>query len=120
MALANDLMGVGIAGEAAMRLGFSNLAAVTAAGTTTTNATVLKKLQNAVSVTATGVDGIRLPSDAELLSPYLLFNDSGSTCVVYPSTGGTINGGASLSLADNKTAIAWRLSTNVWAAILTA
>ena len=120
MPLASGLAGLGVPVEAANRLGFSPNAAVTAAGSATGDATVLKKLQNNVTLTATGADGVRLPSDAELMDPYLIYNNSGSTGIVYPSTSGAINGGSSLSLADNKTVVAYRISTNVWAALLTA
>jgi hypothetical protein len=123
MALDKDLLGVGMPDAQARRVGLTANAAVIAAGTTTTDATVLKKEQKVVTMTATGSDGIRMPSDAELNTPYYIYNSSGSTGKVYPTSGATLNGGAAdaaLSMTTLKVAILMRLSTNVWIYNLTA
>lgn len=116
-----DMMGIGVQAELAKREGWPASAAVTAAGTTTADATVLLKYQRQVIMTATGSDGIRLPATAELMVPYMVTNTSGSTGKVYPPSAGTINGGsadAATSVTTLKTFIAWRYSSTGWAALM--
>ena len=123
VALVKDLMGTGFADLQANAVGWNPIAAVTAAGSAATDATVLKKAQNFVNMTATGADGIKLPADAPLNKPYVVFNGSGSTGLVYPNTGGNLNGGttdAALSMTTHKQAIFIRYSTLGWAYNLTA
>lgn len=123
MSLAKDLIGGGIPDITARHLGYPTNLAVTAAGTTTTDATVLGTQSKVVTMTASGSDGIRLPTNMPLMTPYWLFNSSGSTGKVYPPTGGAINGGstdAGLSVATLKTVVFMRISTNVVISILTA
>lgn len=119
-----DLMGVGIAAEAAGRLGYNLQAAVTAAGTTAADATILLKAQNNVAMTASGSDGIKLPADAELMRPYMVYNSSGSTGKVYPPTSGTLNGGTAtsgaISLTTLKTVMFWRQTNTSWNYFITA
>lgn len=124
MALTTDLLGVGIPAEPAKRIGINAIQSVTAAGSTAADATVLLKAQNFVNLTATGADGIKLPSDAALNQPYYVYNSSGSTGKVYPPTSGTLNGGTatsgSLSLTTLKTAFFMRYSSTGWIFNLTA
>lgn len=120
----NNLMGVGFASEQADQIGLSAIAAVTAAGTTAADATILKKQQTFVNMTATGSDGIKLPADADIGVEYIVYNSSGSTGKVYPPTSGTLNGGTatsgSLSVATLKVARFIRYSSTGWIFILTA
>lgn len=122
--LATDMMGVGMPSEFASREGWPGTSAVSAAGTTATDATALLKAQRFVLLTATGSDGVKLPSDAELMVPYVVYNSSGSTGKVYPPTSGTLNGGTassgSLSLTTLKLATFWRYSSTGWIFTLTA
>lgn len=124
MTLAKDLMGVGMPAEQSTREGWPGTSAVTAAGSTSTDATVLLKEQRVVLMTATGADGVILPSTAELMIPYVVYNSSGSTGKVYPPASGTLNGGTatsgSLSLTTLKTATFWRYSSTGWLFNLTA
>ena len=119
-----DLMGLGTAAKLAALEGYGAVAAVTAAGTTTADATVIKKAQDFVSMTATGSDGVRLPADAALMKPYIIYNSSGSTGLIYPPTLGTLNGGTAttgtLSLTTLKVAMFMRYSNTGWIFILTA
>lgn len=123
MSLDKDLMGVGFADKQASNVGMAANLAVTAAGTSSTDATVLGGQNKVVTMTATGADGIRLPATMKLNDPYWVYNSSGSTGIVYPPTGGALNGGstdAGLSMATKKVAIFMRLSTNVVIYDLTA
>jgi hypothetical protein len=113
MPTAKDLTGLGLPATQSTSLGFSPPVAVTAAGTASTDATVLKTSQNSVLMTGTTNDGIRLPTGMPLMTPYVLVAVSGAT-KVYPPTGAAFNGGstdAALSVAANKCAICYRHST---------
>lgn len=121
--LQRDMMGIGQPAEFSLREGYPGTSAVTAAGTTTTDATVLLKEQRVVLMTATGSDGIRLPATAELMVPYLVVNTSGSTGKVYPPASGTINGGAgdaATSVPTLKSFTAMRYSSTGWLVNLSA
>ena len=123
MATATNMMGVGYSAEQGLLMGFQVTTAA-GAGTATATATVLKKDSTAVTVTtASGQTAVRLPSDAPLMRPYLIRNSSSDAALIFPSTGGAINGGStdgSFSVAQNKPTIFWRFSANVWVAILSA
>lgn len=113
MSAAKDLIGLGFPAAQAGSLGFSAPAAVTAAGTTTTDATVLAIAQNNVQMTGTTNDGIRLNTNTPLMVPYVLAAVSGAT-KVYPPTGAAFNGlsaNAAISVPANKAAIILRYST---------
>lgn len=122
--LRKNLMGVGIPAEAAAQIGLSAIAAITAAGTTAADATILNKQNTFVNMTASGSDGIKLPANADLGVEYIIYNSSGSTGLVYPPTSGTLNGGTAtsgtLSLATLKVARFIRYSSTGWVYQLTA
>lgn len=114
--LSKDMMGVGMPAEFAMREGFPGLSTVTAAGTTTTDATVLLKAQRVVEMTASGSDGVRLPSDAELMVPYIVYAKTGAG-KVYPPTGAAMNADTadqSQTVGLNLAAIFWRTGSLSW------
>lgn len=119
-----NLMGVGMPAEQAAQVGLSAIAAVTAAGTTAADATIIKKQQTFVNMTATGSDGVKLPADADIGVEYIVYNSSGSTGKVYPPTSGTLNGdtatSGSKSLTTLKVARFIRYSSTGWIYILTA
>lgn len=123
MPLDKDLIGIGMPDGLGRRVGLPANLAVTAAGSASTDATVLGTQTKVVTMTATGADGIRFNSNMPLNTMHIVYNSSGSTGIVYPPTGGAINGGstdAGLSLATKKVAFFYRLSTNVVVSVLTA
>jgi hypothetical protein len=92
MGLAKDLMGVSIPDQAAKLIGYEK-AAVTAAGSSNSDATTIGKAATLVLVSSTGgSQGVKLPADAELGVDYVLGNISGNALVVYPPALGQING----------------------------
>lgn len=116
MALTSDLMAFGTAAAVADLEGNNPAASVTAAGSSSTDATVLNRGQNFVLMTGTTNDGFRLPADAPLMKPYFLVAVSGAS-KVYANTGGKLNNGsadAALSVAANKSAIAIRYGALLW------
>ncbi len=122
MARAQDLCGLGIPAGPASLLGYTS-AAVSGAGTTSADATAVKKQQTFIILTATGSDGIRMPADADLMVPYVIANTSGSTGKIYPDTGGTVNGGsvdAGESAATTVVQIWYKAANLTWVAVLGA
>lgn len=121
MALAKDLMGVGVSAEAAQRLGFV-VASVITAGSSASDATVLGKAATLVLVDTGGASqGVKLPSDAELGIPYVLGNISSTAALIYPPTSGQINGDTASSgtvpLTARGTTICIRVDNVNWVAI---
>jgi hypothetical protein len=117
-----DLMSLGFAALAAQAEGYSSVA-ITAAGTTTTDATACDSQNKIFIMTATGADGIRMNTAVPLMQPIFVVNTSASTGLVYPFTGGAFNGGsadAAISVAAHKALLLMRLSTTVWLSNLSA
>lgn len=121
MSTVQDLMGLGMPGGLANRIG-NTPATVAGVGTAQTGAAAIQtSLTNAT--TAGGATAFVLPSAASLGRPFFFFNSSSTTALVFPPTSGTIQGGsanASFSVAQNKTAIFIRLTSTAWCAVLSA
>jgi hypothetical protein len=123
MALAKDLMQVGIPDQQATRVGYQQ-GALTSAGTT--NADAAQMLKNATMLTVTGAasSGVKMPADAELGAPYLIVNGDANAKLIYPGTGNNINGLTAttgfVTLAANGTILVWRNSATQFAALIGA
>lgn len=118
-----NLIGAGLPDLATRRLGSSPLVAITAAGTTSADATAVLGAQDAINLTATGADGIRFASGVQVFEPIFVVNTSASTGKIYPATGGNWSGGttdAGLSITTKKSAIVYRVSATIWACIFSA
>ncbi len=116
---ASDMMGVGMAAEFAIREGWPGISTVTAAGTTTSDATAILKAQRVVEATGSGSDGVILPSTAELMVPYIVYAKTG-TLKVYPPTGASINADTadqSQTIAVNLAAMFFRTGSLTWISI---
>ena len=121
MSTVQDLMGLGMPGPLANRLG-NTPTAVTGTGTAAVGAA---QIQTAVTIltTASSQTACILPSAASLGRPFYVFCTTATTGLVYPPTGGNFNNGttdASFSVAQNKTAIFIRLTSTIWSVVLTA
>ena len=122
MTIATDLMQLGCSWPLAQALGLSSVA-ITAAGTTSANATACDNQNDFFIMTATGADGIRMNAAVPLLTPIFVSNPSGSNGKVYPHTGGIVNGGSTDAgeTIGTTTVQMWiRYSATNWAAILGA
>lgn len=115
----DDLLGTGMPPLQAAVLGNGALAQ-TAAGADQAGATAIRS--HLVTMTATGADGLRLPSNALVGTPYWVWNSSASTGLIYAPVGATMNTtlNGSLSLATHKLAVFIQTSKGNWASILTA
>lgn len=123
MPLRTDLTGAGIPALPARRLGNNPVAAISAAGTTSADATAVLAAQDTINLTATGSDGIRFAADVPLMVPIFVSNTSGSTGKIYTATGGNWSGGttdAGLSITTKKACVVYRLSSTLWICIFSA
>lgn len=121
MALVNDLMGCGLPDQAAQRLGFT-VASIAAAGSDNTDATAILKAQTVTQVTPTGASqGVKLPSDAELMQPYIIANVSSTSALIYPPASGQINGDTATTgtvpLTARGTTVCYRTGATTWIAV---
>lgn len=117
-----DMMGLGFSWPQAMALGDSSVA-ITAAGTTSANATGCDAQNTIFIMTASGSDGVRMSASTPLLTPIVVANTAAGNGKVYPHTGGAVNGGSTdAGETCNATTVQiwWRVSSTAWIAVLGA
>jgi hypothetical protein len=122
MSKSADLMGLGFSWPQAQAQGYSNVA-ITAAGTTSSDATACDAQNSVFIMTASGSDGIRMSSSAPLLKPIIVGNTAAGNGKVYPHTGGAVNGGSTdAGETCNATTVQiwYRVSSTAWIAVLGA
>ncbi len=122
MTKASDLMSLGMAWPLAQAEGWSSIA-ITAAGTTVTDATACDGQNSVFILTATGSDGIRMNTAVPLFKPIVVVNTSASTGKVYAFTGGNFNGGstdAAISVLTHTSMWIMRVTTTLWISNLSA
>ena len=121
MALSGDLIGLGMPPKLAGQIG--NLpSAKTGSGTAQTGATAITT-NFTVLTTSGGSTAFVLPTVPAGSGAYIVSNASATTALVYPPSGGTIQGGsqdAAFSVAQNKVAMFFKTSATAWVAVLTA
>lgn len=107
MALAKNLMGLGMPAELSSALGFAGdeVTGLTATGTTSADALQLATGVSQISTCASGA-GVILPSQGGMKA---VINNGANACLVYPGTGKQINNATastgSYSIAAGKTAL---------------
>lgn len=106
MASTAELMALGMAHSLAYRLGSDPTLAVTAAGSTQTDATALTTAFTEVG-TAAASTGVILPANASF---YVVYNGGANAVKVYPPVGSFMNGtvNAAFSVTNAKSAIFFR------------
>ena len=120
MSTVQDLMGLGMPGPLANRIG-NSVTTLVAAGTAAGTATPIQSKVSNVTA-ATNQTGVILPSGASLGSVWYISCDNATTAsaVVYPPSGATITNAASVTLAQNKNMIVWRISSTKFAHVILA
>jgi len=96
--------------------------AIAGVGTAQSGAAALPGAINIVSA-ASGQTAFVLPSNYPLNCPLYIINTSAVAGVVYPASGGSINGGsanASKALSANDTSVFIQYGTNLWGSALGA
>ncbi len=114
-------MGLGEPGPLAARLGNSVNDPLVAAGTASTTATTIQnKITNVTA--ASSQTGVIIPASASIGSVWWISCDHATTAsaVVYPPSGATITNGSSVTLAQDKNMVVWRISTTKFAHIILA
>ena len=91
---------------------------LTAAGSSASNALSLSAVHNRVSTTAAST-GVKLPT-AEAGAIVTVANDGANSLTVYPQTGATIDGAASVAIAATGRRIFIGISPTVWVSVLGA
>jgi len=120
MAKATDLQSLGMGGSALASLVGISPAAVTAAGTADNTSTQIPANVTWANVTtASSQTGVKLPvgnsqNPVALYTPIYVSATGGQTCVVYPSTGATIDATTSSSVTNNTTGVFWKTSSTTW------
>ena len=92
-----EAMGMGVPAGTAMALAGSSNDNVTAAGTTTADATVLAACNNLI-LTGAGSTGVRLPDGCNIGDTFHIGNGTANTIIVYPPTGEEVNNTTSKNL----------------------
>lgn len=122
MTKAADMMGLGFSWPQAQNLGYNNTT-ITAAGTTSADATACDAQNSVFIMTASGTDGIRMSSSTPLLRQIIVANTAAGNGKVYPHTGGAVNGGSTdaAETCNATTVQIWmRVSSTAWIAVLGA
>ena len=120
MSTVADLMGLGMPGQLANRLGYTPIA-VAGAGTAAGTATKITS-KNALVTGTTSNTGAILSADLSLGSVTFIACATGSTAsaVIYPPTGATITNASSVTLAADKNMIVWRYSATLFFHVILA
>lgn len=119
MAIPSRVQASGNSGLATTSICGDGATALVAVGSTIADALQLSAVWNAVT-TSSASTGLILPP-TEVGAMVGVRNDSGSTIIIYPKSGSTINAAASsLSVATAKTVILFATSATTWASVLTA
>ena len=124
MSTIQDLMGLGMPGPLASRIGNNVTAALAGVGTAQAGAAAIRT-KVTTGTTSGGATAFILPSAASIGSVWYFMNNSATAALVYPPAGvsGTINNGsadASFSVAQSKPTTFIRVSTVAWMASLSA
>lgn len=118
MAIPSRVLASGNAPLATISICGDGADALTATGTTATDALQLSAVYNTVS-TAAASTGVKLPP-TEAGATVVVNNDGANTLTVYPATGSTIDGAASVTIATTKRRIFFGVTATKWTSILGA
>lgn len=118
MTIPSRVLGSGISPLATQSIAGTASTGLTAAGTNAATALQLAVSYNVISTTAasTGVKLLKTENGATMV----VANDGASTLTVYPFTGSTIDGSASVSIATTKRRVFWGTSDTTWVSVLGA
>lgn len=115
MAFPSRVQGSGTSGGQTQAICGDVSASVTATGSVAGDAASVSAVVTRVSTAAAGT-GVKLPP-AESGAMMLVRNDGANALTVYPVTGGTVNGGASDSIAAGKANLYFGTSDTAWVSI---
>lgn len=112
MPIPSRLMGSGINAQAAVNICGDSANALTATGSSATDALQLSAVLNNIGTTASST-GVKLPP-TEAGAVIFIRNTGAQTLTIYPPTGSTINGTTSASIATAKGIICFATTGTAW------
>lgn len=122
MSVTQRLMGSGFSALQATNVIGDFNSALTATGSTQTDALLLSAVNSEFTTVASGT-GARLPASLSPGDQFTVYNGGANALLVYPPTGESIQSGAAnagFSVAANKPAMFIKRSNTAWAAVLSA
>jgi hypothetical protein len=118
MPVPSRILGAGTSGGQTQAIAGTSQSGLTATGSSTTDALQLSADYSVVATTAAST-GVKL-FPAEAGSLLMVANDGASTLAVYPPTGATIDGAASVTIATTKRRFFIGISPAVYISVLGA
>jgi hypothetical protein len=115
MAFPSRVQGAGQSGGATTAICGDVQAAVTAAGSSATDALSVSAVVVRSATTASGT-GVKLPAP-EAGAMMVVRNDGAETLTVYPPTGSTIDGAASVTIVAAKASLFFGTSPTTWVSL---
>ena len=115
MAFPSRVQGSGQSGGSAQAICGDVQAAVTAAGSSATDALSVSAVVVRSATTASGT-GVKLPT-VEVGAMMVVRNDGAESLTVYPQTGTTVNGSASDTIAAGKANLYFGTSATTWVSL---
>jgi hypothetical protein len=115
MAFPSRVQGAGQSGGATTAICGDVQAAVTAAGSSATDALSVSAVVVRSATTASGT-GVKLPT-VEVGAMMVVRNDGAEALTVYPQTGTTVNGSASDTIAAGKANLYFGTSATTWVSL---
>lgn len=112
------VLGSGVNSLSSLCICGDGVTGLTAAGSSASDALVLTSVYNHVTTTAAST-GVQLPA-TETGETIVVANDGVNALTVYPPTGSTIDGAASVSLATGKRRFFFAVSPTIWLSLLGA
>lgn len=116
MAIPSRVLGAGNSALSTVNI-CGDAASVVQAGASAGAATQISAIVNLATTASAG--GLKLPK-CEAGAEVFIYNASGNTATVYPTTGDTINATTSVSLADGKARLFKGTSATAWYSMLGA
>ena len=118
MPIPSRILGAGTSGGQTQAIAGTAATALIATGSTAADSLQLSADWNVVATTAAST-GVKLPP-AEAGSMVCVANDGASSLTVYPQTGTTIDGAASVAIATTKRRIFVGTTPTTWVSVLGA
>ena len=120
MTIPSRVLGSGTSPLATQSICGSATVGLTATGTNAATALQLETSYNVVSTTTGALQGVKLLKTENGATMVVANNAATNTIVVYPPTGSTIDGAASVQIATTKRRVFWGTSDTTWVSLLGA
>lgn len=118
MPIPSRILGAGTSGGQTQAIAGTSQTGLTATGSTAADSLQLSADWSVVSTTAASTGVKLVPAEAGAMVS--VANDGASTLTVYPQTGSTIDGAASVSIATTKRRLFIGTSPTTWVSVLGA